>query len=223
MKLLVKAPGKGLYPPCNHGKTMKIVKIWNDDPSDRQLNEIAAMLEDGQTVIYPTDTLYAIGCDATNPKAVEKICKLKGINPDKTNLSIICSNISMIADYARIGDRSFALLKEYTPGPYTFLLKANSTLPKAFKGRKTVGVRIPSSDTIRLIAEKLGKPILTTSIEFDDDDYAINPGLIAENYNDRVDIFIEGPDGLTEPSTIIDCTESDPVLVRQGKGVIDLD
>lgn len=199
---------------------MKIIKIWNDTPSDRQLSEICRDLEMGATMIMPTDTLYGICCDALNVKAIDKICRLKQINPDKTNLSIICSDISMASEYSRIENSGFQLLKDNTPGAFTFLFKSASTLPKAFKGRKTVGIRIPDNCTARMIAERLGHPLLTTSIEYADDDYARNPEFISEAYNDLVDIFIEGEDGDTIPSTIIDCTGSSPEVVREGKGVL---
>lgn len=199
---------------------MKTIKIWNDTPSDRQLSEITRDLEMGHTMIFPTDTLYAIGCDALNTKAIEHICSLKGINPDKTNLSIICSDISMASEYCRIDNKSFSLLKENTPGPFTFLFRTSSSLPKAFKGRKIVGIRIPDSGTARQIAERLGHPILTTSIEYSDEDYARNPELISEAYHERVDMMIEGEEGSTEPSTIIDCTGAEPEIIRQGKGIL---
>lgn len=199
---------------------MKTIKIWNSDASERQLNEITRDLEGGATMILPTDTLYAIACDALNPKAIEKICRLKGINLEKTNLSIICSDISMAAEYARIDNKAFKMLRDNTPGPFTFLFKSNSTLPKAFKGRKVVGIRIPDNKLCRDIAQHLRHPILSTSIEFDDDDYARDPGLIAEAYHEKVDFILEGEDGDTIPSTIIDCTGNEPEIIRQGKGVI---
>lgn len=197
------------------------MKIWNDEASERQLSEICRDLEAGQTMILPTDTLYAIACDALNAKAIDKICRLKGINPEKTNLSIICSDISMAAEYARFDNYAFKLLRDKSPGPFTFLFKSASTLPKAFKGRKVVGVRIPDSKICRDIVERLGHPILSTSIEYTDSDYAINPELIAEAYHDKVDFFIEGADGDMEPSTIVDCTGSEPVITREGKGLLE--
>lgn len=199
---------------------MKTVKIWNDQASDKQLNQICNELEMGNILIIPTDTIYAIVCDALNPKAIERICQLKGINPEKTNLSIICSDISMAAEYARIDNSSFRLLKDNTPGPFTFLFRSASSLPKAFKGRKIVGIRIPDNSLCRDIVSRLGHPILTTSIEFEDDDYARNPDLISEAYNDKVDCFIEGEEGDTVASTIVDCTEGEPVIVREGKGIL---
>lgn len=200
---------------------MKTMKIWNNEASDRQLSEICRDLEAGSIMIMPTDTIYAIACDALLPKAIERICRLKGINPEKTNLSIICSDISMAAEYARFDNYAFRLLRDKTPGPFTFLFKSASSLPKAFKGRKIVGVRIPDNKLCRDIAARLGHPLLTTSIEFADRDYALNPDLIAEAYNDRVDFFLEGEEGDTIPSTIIDCTGSEAIVVREGKGELE--
>lgn len=197
---------------------MKIIKIWNDSPSERQLDEIARDLEMGHIMICPTDTLYAIGCDALNVKAIERICKLKGIYPEKTNLSIICSDLSQVAEYARYDNKSFRLLKDNTPGAFTFLFKASSSLPKAFKGRKIVGIRVPECDTVKQIVKRLGHPVLTTSIEFEDEDYARNVELITEAYYEKVDMVIDGGDGGTKPSTIIDCTGDEPEIIREGKG-----
>lgn len=199
---------------------MKVVKIWNDSPSDRQINEIVRDFENGCIVIYPTDTLYAIGCDALNVKAIDKICKLKNINPEKTNLSIICSDISQASEYVRCDNTSFRLLKDNTPGPFTFLFKASSSLPKAFRGRKVVGVRIPDNSTVCQIVRQLGHPILTTSIEFADEDYARNVELITETYSGKIDVIIDGGDGGIEPSTIVDCTEDIPEIIREGKGIL---
>lgn len=150
------------------------------------------------------------------------MCKLKRINPDKTNLSIICHDISMAAEYARIDNKGFKLLKENTPGPVTFLFKSASTLPKAFKGRKTVGIRIPDNLTCREVAKYLGTPLITTTIEYEDLDHAVNPELIADTYYNLVDLMVEGEDGSTELSTIIDCTDNYPQIVREGKAEIDL-
>lgn len=199
---------------------MKTMKIWNNEASERQLSEICRDLQDGKTMILPTDTLYAIACDALNHKSIERICRLKGINPDKTNLSILCSDISMAAEYARFDNSSFRLLRENTPGPFTFLFKTASSLPRVFKGRKTVGVRIPDNKLCLDIIKRLGHPLLSTSIEHEDDDYARNPELIAEAYQEKVDFLLEGDDGDTIPSTIIDCTGTEPEIVRQGKGVL---
>lgn len=199
---------------------MKIIKIWNDEASDRQLDMICNELKEGNIIIIPTDTLYGIACDALNPKAIDKLCRIKGLNPDKTHLSIICSDISMAAEYARFDNKDFRLLRDNTPGPFTFLFKSASTLPKAFKGRKVVGIRIPDNKLCKEIAEHLGHPLLTTSVEFDDTDYAINPSLISEHYEGRVDMLVEGEEGGTVPSTVVDCTGPEPEIIRPGLGEI---
>ncbi len=196
------------------------MKIWSDEPSDRQLDEITRDLRSGQIMIWPTDTIYGIACDALNPKAIERICRLKGLNPEKNNLSIVCADISQAAEYARFDNRVYQMLRSNTPGPFTFLCRSISTLPRAFRGRKTVGIRIPACNTCIAIARQLGNPILTTSIEFEDEDYAIQPSLIAEAYCDRVDMFLEGENGGTEPSTTIDCTGDELEIVRQGIGIL---
>lgn len=196
---------------------MKSIKIWNDTPSAKQAEQIAEHLKTGEIWIIPTDSLYGIMCDALNPKAVRAVCELKNINPDKNNLSIVCDGISMAAEYARIGDRTYQLMRDETPGPITFLCKAQSNLPKEFKKRKTVGIRIPNCQTALMICEKLGNPLLTTSIEFEDEDYARNPELIMEAYEGKVDGVVIGEDGDTEPTAIIDCTEDTPIIIREGK------
>ena len=199
---------------------MKTMKIWSDQPSDRQLDEITRDLRAGQIMIWPTDTIYGIACDALNPKAIERICRIKGLNPEKNNLSIVCADISQAAEYARFDNRGYQMLRSNTPGPFTFLCRSISTLPRAFRGRKTVGIRIPACNTCTAIARRLGNPVLTTSIEFEDEDCAIQPSLIAEAYCDRVDMFLEGENGGTEPSTTIDCTGDELEIVRQGIGIL---
>lgn len=201
---------------------MKILKIWGEELSERQVMETARELKDGATMIAPTDTLYAIMCDALSPKAIENVCRLKGINPEKTNLSIICSDISMAAEYAVFNNATFKLLKQLTPGPYTFICKAAHSLPGAFKRRKMVGIRIPAFEADRQLAAALGGPLLTTSIKFEDTDYAINPELIEEAYNGKIDIMIQGPDGGMVPSTILDCTGQEIEIVREGLGPVDI-
>lgn len=202
---------------------MKSIKVWNDSPSDKQIEQIADRLAAGEVWIIPTDSIYGIMCDAFNPKAIDKVCRIKNINPEKNNLSIVCTDISMASEYARIGNRTYTLMKELTPGPYTFLCKAQSTLPKEFKKRRTVGIRIPDCSTARSIAERLRHPLLTTSIEFEDEDYARNSELICEAYEGKVDGIIEGDDGGNIPTTIIDCTESSPQLTREGLGHFDIE
>lgn len=201
---------------------MRTIKIWSDSPSDARLGEIASLLDEGAVIIYPTDTVYALGCDALNAKAIDAICKIKGLNPAKNNLAIVCSDISQAAEYARIDNAAYKLIKDNTPGPFTFLLKTLNSLPKAFKGRKVVGIRIPDNNTARAIVEKLGRPLLTTSINMEDEDYSQHPELIAEMYEGRASAIIDGGVGETELSTIIDCSGREPEIVREGKGEIDL-
>lgn len=196
---------------------MDTVKIWEDRPSDRQAEDIAARLERGEIALMPTDSVYALVCDALNHKAVERLCAIKGLNPDKNTLSVICADISMASEYARLDDAGFRLLKDNVPCAATFIFKAARTLPKAFKGRKEVGVRIPDLATPRMVAEKLGHPIMTTSIEFEDEDYAREPGLIAETYADRADFMIDGGEGGTEMTTVVRVSDAGCEIVREGK------
>ncbi|MBQ0121312.1 MAG: threonylcarbamoyl-AMP synthase [Bacteroidales bacterium] len=200
---------------------MKILSIKGGAINGRNLDEVVKCLEDGGIIIYPTDTVYALGCDAMNNQAIERICAIKEMKSAKTNLSIICSEISEVSQYAKFDNSQFRLMKAHLPGPFTFILQALSRLPKAFKGRKTVGIRIPDNDIALTIERALGKPILTTSVEGPDDDYRCEPELIAETYKSSVDIVIDAGRGELEPSTIVDCTGDEPEVVRQGKGELD--
>lgn len=197
---------------------MKVCKIYGDNIDEKSLAVVAKALKSGEIIIYPTDTLYAFGCDALNNNAISKICKLKGINPDKQFLSIVCENISMAAEYARFGNNEFRLLKDNTPGPFTFIFPSSSSLPKVFKGRKTVGIRIPDNKIATTLAKMLGNPIMSTTIKSEDEDYATNPDLMAETYADSVDYIIDNGVGGLVPSTIVDCTASEYQIVREGKG-----
>lgn len=199
---------------------MDKIQIWNNSLSDGQARKIAERLERGEVMIYPTDTLYALGCDALDTKAIEKICKLHGIKPDKVSLSIICKDISQASEYARIDNSCFRLMRDNTPGAFTFIFKSSGSLPKAFKGRKEVGVRIPDCEAPLKIVEALGHPLLTASIQTEDEDYTVNPELIAELYDDKVDLMLMGEEASTEPSTIVDCTGNEPEITRQGKGIL---
>ena len=200
---------------------MKILKMYTSNINDRFMDEVIETLKDGGIIIYPTDTLYAIGRNALSNNAIERICKIKGINSQRTNLSIVCSDISQASQYARIDNRAFQLLRENLPGAFTFILPTASTLPKAFKGRKAVGIRVPDNAIAREIASRLGNPILTTSIEWDDDpEDGCNPQAIAMKYEDVVDIVIDGGYGELTPSTVVDCLDSSsPEITREGKGI----
>ena len=198
---------------------MKLLKVFPDNPNGRYIELAAEAMRRGEIVVYPTDTLYAVGCDALNNNAIERICKLKGIKSDRTNLSIICEDLSQVAQYARLDNANFRLLKDNLPGPFTFILPALSKLPKAFKGRKAVGVRIPDNRIAMALVEALGNPIMTSSVPIDDDmDYTIEPELIAERYDADVEIVIDGGEGGIEPSTVVDCTADEPEIIRQGRG-----
>ncbi|MFZ6038420.1 L-threonylcarbamoyladenylate synthase [Seramator thermalis] len=199
-----------------------LIKIYPDNPNSREIDKVVSVLSDGGTIIYPTDTLYAIGCDALNVRAVEKICALKGINPQKSNLSIICSDLSSISEYAKVDTPTFKLMKRNLPGPFTFILPTTSSLPKIYKNKKTVGIRVPDSNIVRQLAERLGNPILSTSVSQGNDEieYLTDPELIHEKWSSIADIVIDGGPGGIEPSTVVDCTGDEPVIIRQGKGIL---
>lgn len=196
---------------------MKILKTYSENPNERYLDVAVEALRNGQIIIYPTDTLYALGCDALNNQSIERICKLKGIKSEKTNLSIICKDISQVAEYARFNNDEFKMMKQNLPGAFTFILPALSKLPKVFKGRKTVGIRIPDNKIATMLVERLGNPIMTASVDFDDEDYGCEPELIAQNYMDGVEIIIDSGRSGLEPSTIVDCTGEEYEITRQGK------
>jgi tRNA threonylcarbamoyl adenosine modification protein (Sua5/YciO/YrdC/YwlC family) len=199
-----------------------LIKIYNQNPSLKGIMQVVDVLRNGGLVIYPTDTVYAIGCDALNVRAVEKICKIKGIDPRKAHFSIICFDLSNISEYAKVPTPVFKLMKRNLPGAFTFILNANNNLPKIFKNRKTVGIRIPDNNIVRELVKELGNPILTTSVHDDDDivEYATDPDLIHDKFENIVDIVIDGGYGDIEPSTIVDCSGDEPVIVRQGKNVL---
>lgn len=196
------------------------IKIYPDNPNEKEIERVVKILQDGGLVIYPTDTVYAIGCDALNVRAVEQICKMKGINPNKSNLSIICYDLSNISEYAKVDNSIFKVMKKNLPGAFTFILNTTSTLPKIYKNKKTVGIRVPDNNIIRELVRALGNPILTTSIKDDDEvvEYTTDPELIYEKYENIVDVVIDGGYGGIEGSTIVDCTSNEPEIMRQGKG-----
>lgn len=197
-----------------------LVKIYPENPNQKEIIRIVEVLQSGGLVVYPTDTVYAIGCDALNVRAVEKICQLKGINPNKSNLSIICYDLSNISEYARVDNQTFKLMKKNLPGPFTFILDTTSQLPKIYKNRKTVGIRVPDNNIIRELVNQLGNPIMTTSVKDDDEvlEYSTDPELIHEKYENKVDVVIDGGYGGIEGSTIVDCTNNEYQIIRQGKG-----
>ncbi|ROS82779.1 threonylcarbamoyl-AMP synthase [Muribaculaceae bacterium Isolate-042 (Harlan)] len=200
-----------------------ILRTYETSINERYIEVATKALKDGQLIVYPTDTLYAIGCDALNARAIERICRLKNINPQKVNLSIICNDISQAAEYVRIDNRAYRILKSCLPGPYTFILPAATTLPKIFKGRKVVGVRIPNNDIARCLAHVLGNPLLSASALSETDvDFMheiVNPEMIARRYESEASFVIDGGEGRTVSSTVVDLTDSsNPVIVREGAG-----
>ncbi|MBC8004623.1 MAG: threonylcarbamoyl-AMP synthase [Verrucomicrobia bacterium] len=202
-----------------------LIKIYPENPNDKDIRYVVDVLQRGGIIIYPTDTVYGMGCDITNPKAVEKIARYKNVSVEKSNFSFICSDLSHLSDFSRpVSNQLFKLLKRYLPGPFTFLLSASSNVPKYFKGKKkTVGIRIPDNSIILTIVRVLGNPIMSTSIHDDDEiiEYSTDPELIHEKFKEIVDLVIDGGYGDNIPSTIVDCTGELPVIIRQGKGIFE--
>ncbi len=198
-----------------------MVKIYPENPNPREVDKVVRTLREGGLVIYPTDTVYALGCDALNVRAVERICQMKGVNPQKSNLSIICYDLSNLSEYAKVSNAAFKLMKKHLPGPFTFILPTSSELPKIYKNRKEVGIRVPDNNIVRTIVRELGNPLLTMSVYDRDEqeaEYSTDPELIEEKYGGRVDLVIDGGYGGLEPSTVVDCTTDDFEILRQGKG-----
>ncbi|MDD4591678.1 MAG: L-threonylcarbamoyladenylate synthase [Parabacteroides sp.] len=197
-----------------------LIKIYPENPNPKEIDKVVKALQDGGLVIYPTDTVYAIGCDALNVRAVEHICRLKGVNPLKSNLSIICYDLSNLSEYAKVDNTAFKMMKKNLPGPFTFILPTSNELPKIYKNRKEVGIRVPDNNIIRTLVQALGNPVLTMSIRDEDEvmEYSTDPELIHEKYEDEVDIVIDGGYGGLEASTIVDCTCEPYEIIRQGKG-----
>jgi len=203
----------------------KFIKIYPDNPNEKEIQKVVKILKDGGLVIYPTDTVYGLGCDITNTKALERIAKIKGIKLEKANFSFVCNDLSNISDYVKSLDTSsFKILKRALPGPYTFILEGNNNLPKEFKKKKTVGIRVPDNSIALELVKQLGNPIVSTSIYDDDEviEYTTDPELIFEKWQNRVDVVIDGGYGDNTASTIIDLTGNEPEVIREGKGNIDI-
>ncbi|MCF6349582.1 MAG: threonylcarbamoyl-AMP synthase [Flavobacteriaceae bacterium] len=200
---------------------VELIKIYEENPNSKAIDKVVSVLKKGGLIIYPTDTVYGLGCDITNTKAVEKIARIKGVKLKKSNFSIICNDLSHLSDYVRQIDQStFKLLKRALPGPYTFILKGNNSLPKVFKKRKTVGIRVPANNIAREIVKILGNPIVSTSI-YDEDvviEYTTDPELIFEKWKDKVDLVINGGYGDNLASTIVDLSKGEIEIIREGKG-----
>lgn len=203
-----------------------LVRLYDDNPNTRDVQRIVELLRSGGVIVYPTDTIYGVGCDITQVKAVERVARIKGVDVAKSNFSFICSDLGHLSTYARpIQNPVFKLMKRCLPGPFTFVLEASNNVPKYFKGKKkTIGIRVPDNNIIREIVKELGNPILSTSVKDDDEiiEYTTDPELIHEKYGALVDLVIDGGYGGNIPSTIIDCTGDYPEITRQGKGEVEL-
>lgn len=202
-----------------------LIKIYEENPNPKTIEKVVEVLKNGGVVIYPTDTIYGIGCDITNHKAIERVCQIRGIKTDKANLSFICNDLTSISQYTKpLNTATFRLLKRSLPGPFTFILNASGQVPKLLSTKKkTVGIRVPDNNIAREIVAQLGNPIITTSIRDDDEimEYSTDPELIYEKYGELVDIVIDGGYGENVPSTIVDCTTGEFEILRQGKGIIE--
>ena len=202
----------------------KFIKIYPENPNEKEIEKVVNILRDGGIIIYPTDTVYGLGCDITNSKALERIAQLKGVKLEKANFSFICADLSNMSDYVKqIDNTTFKILKKALPGPYTFILPGGNNLPKDFKRKKTVGIRVPDNNIARILVQKLGNPIVSTSIYDEDEliEYTTDTELIFEKWQNKIDAIIDGGYGDNVASTIIDLSNGTPVVIREGKGEIE--
>ncbi|MEQ5792387.1 threonylcarbamoyl-AMP synthase [Muricauda sp. NFXS6] len=203
----------------------ELIKLYEENPNPKQVQKVVDVLRKGGLVIYPTDTVYGLGCDITNSKALQRIARIKGVKLEKANWSFICADLSNLSDYVRqIDSPTFKILKRTLPGPYTFILPGNNNLPKDFKKKKTVGIRVPDNAIARALVTGLGHPIVSTSIRDDDDvlEYTTDPELIFEKWQNLVDVVIDGGYGDNVASTIIDLSGDEPEVIREGKGSLEI-
>jgi tRNA threonylcarbamoyl adenosine modification protein (Sua5/YciO/YrdC/YwlC family) len=203
-----------------------LLRISEKNISDSSIFQIAECLRNGGIIIYPTDTVYALGCDITQTRAIERICRLKGIKPEKSNFSFVCSDLSHLSEYAKaIPNHVFRIMKKALPGPYTFILEANNNVPKLLKqNRKTVGIRVPDNAICKEIIEELGNPLISTSLLSQDDilEYFADPNIIHQQYGDKVDLVVDGGFGNIYPSTVLDCSGDEIEVVREGLGSLEI-
>ena len=203
----------------------ELLKIFPENPNPKAIKKVIEVLKKGGVIIYPTDTVYGLGCDITNLKALERIAKIKGIKLERSNFSFICQDLSNLSDYVtQIDNSTFKLLKRTLPGPYTFILPGASTLPHPFKKKKTVGIRIPDNTIALEIVKSLGNPIVSTSIHDEDEllEYTTDPELVFEKWSSKVDLVIDGGFGDNTPSTVVEVKDSEITILREGKGTIDI-
>jgi tRNA threonylcarbamoyl adenosine modification protein (Sua5/YciO/YrdC/YwlC family) len=202
------------------------IKIYEENPNPKSISQVVDVLRKGGVIIYPTDTIYGIGCDITNPKAIERVCQIRGIRPEKANLSFICNDLTSISLYTKPLDNiTFRLLKKSLPGPFTYIFNASGQVPKLLSSKKkTVGIRVPDNNIAREIVKELGNPIVSASIHDDDEliEYSTDPELIYEKFGSIVDLVVDGGYGKNNPSTVVDCTTGDFEVIRQGEGNLDL-
>lgn len=203
----------------------EFIKVYEENPNSREIKKIVEILRKGGLIIYPSDTVYALGCDISNQKALEKIARIKGVKLEKANFSFVCKDLSNLSEYVKqINTSTFKLLKRALPGPYTFILPGNNNLPKVFKKKKEVGIRVPDNTIARAIVEELGNPIVSTSIYDEDEiiEYTTDPELIYEKWDKLVDVVIDGGYGDNIPSTVINLCGEEPELIREGKGSLEI-
>lgn len=203
----------------------KLVRIYKENPNPKEINKVVEIIKKGGLVIYPSDTVYALGCDITNNRALERVAKIKGVKLAKANFSFVCEDLSNLSDYVKqIDTATFKLLKRSLPGPYTFILPGNNNLPTVFKKKKEVGIRVPDNTITQAIVSQLGNPIISTSIYAEDEviEYMTDPELIYEKWGGIVDVIVDGGYGGNVASTVIDLTSGEPILIREGKGSLAL-
>ncbi|MBL4651717.1 MAG: threonylcarbamoyl-AMP synthase [Flavobacteriales bacterium] len=202
-----------------------LVKIYPENPNPKEIERVVAHLKKGGLIIFPTDTVYSIGCDLSNNRAVEKMARIKGVKLKNANFSLICYDLSHLSDFCKPMDNAiFKMMKKALPGPFTFILNASNNVPKLFKAnKKTIGIRVPDNNTIRVIVQELGNPVVSTSVHDDDEvvEYTTDPELIHEKYKNEIEIVIDGGFGNNVASTVVDCTGYEPIIIRQGLGEID--
>ena len=203
----------------------EFIKMYEENPNPKDVMRVVNIIKKGGLVIYPSDTVYALGCDINNNRALERVAKLKGVKLEKANFSFVCKDLSNLSDYVKqINTATFKILKRALPGPYTFILPANNKVPNVFKKKKEVGIRVPANNIVQAIVQQLGNPIVSTSIYDEDEviEYTTDPELIYEKWGNVVDVIVDGGYGDNIPSTVIDLTGDEPVLLREGKGILEV-